>query len=165
MKSGHYTGELVLQFVELSATEPPGHSLSLSLKLDVTVTAKPDVRASSASNELALELEPSFLDGGPWCGQGQKDTTQDQGPKDAAPSPQAIVAAPGNEIVITLEQNGPGEATLTDVKIEALRATRSLPASSLDVTPHIDDSTPALTSVGTLDLVVKAAERCIPAGV
>jgi hypothetical protein len=139
---GHFTGQLILRFGE------PPEQQALPLALDVTVQAQPQVAASDASPNQILNLRPPWLYLGT-CRPGQTGGN-----------------LPGNQIVITLEQNGLGEATVNEVKVDPLRATnQSVPGSVMSSLPaEGGDQPPYTTSARTLDLIVKAASGCIPAG-
>ncbi len=150
---GHYTGQLVLRF----AGAQPADTQPVTLDLDVTVAAAANVTASTASPNQTLQLRPSFF----FIGR--------------CPAGASACTIPGNQIVITLEQTGPGEARIMDVKIDPLRSSEhsrpgsvmtftmpdSAPASSIGAAPI---ATPYTTTVRSLDLTVQADSWDIPPG-
>ncbi len=118
---------------------------TLPLVLEVTVNAKPNVAAGSTSDNQTLVLRPNLL----YLGMGHSWTT----------------SIPQGQIVITLEQTGQGEATITGVKIDALRrASQPLLGDTLAVTPPVTASETQTTEAGTLDLAVQANSGEIPPG-
>ncbi len=138
---GHYTGQLVLRFGQAPAMQP------VTIILDVTVSAAPNVTASTASPNQTLQLRPSFFFIG-LCPAGANNC-----------------AVPGNQIVITLEQTGLGEAQLSSVSADPLRsADNSRPGSVLSINPSITMSQTQSTLARTLDLTVQADSWDIPPG-
>ena len=150
-KPGHFKGDLLIHYNNQST------GATLPITLDVTVQPKPNVAASAASPNQILNLRPNFF----YLGA-------------CAVAPKALPA--GGQIVITLEQNGLGEAELLGLKLDPLRATaQSLPGSVLSVSPVINPTVsgrpavirlpkPLTTTAGTADLTVKPDSPCIPPG-
>ncbi len=137
---GHYTGELVLRYTITDTFQ------TLPLALEVTVIPKANVAASTTSANQVLSLKP-----GPFYLGQRNSASTDQ--------------AADNQIVITLEQTGMGEAILTGVKVDPLRSTTgSLPGDRLTVSPAISATLPLTTSAGSADLTVMAGSTLIPPG-